>query len=75
MPNPFLLIIIGFVLVLAAALLAWLIFLRILPSTILLDFFTFGMSILGVLLGVAGSASYVKMTRDRRKKEIDQDSH
>ena len=69
MPNPFLLIIIGFVMVLSAAILSWLIFLRILPSTFLLDFFTFGMSVLGVLLGVAGSASYVKAARNRLKKE------
>jgi len=69
MPNPLLLIIVGFVLVLAAAILSWLIFLRILPSTYLLDFFTFGISVLGLLLGVAGSASYVKAARERRMKE------
>ena len=66
MQNPFLLIIIGFVLVVAAAVLSWLIFLHILPSTYLLDFFTFGMSVLGLFLGLVGAALYVRLNKKKK---------
>jgi hypothetical protein len=56
-------IIVGFVLVLSGAILPWLIKLRVLPSTWALLFFSFAASTAGVLLGIAGTAYYVRTHR------------
>lgn len=57
--------IIGFLMVLAGAVLPFLIVLRILPSTFFLNFFAWGVSVAGLFLGVIATAYYV---RDHRKK-------
>jgi hypothetical protein len=56
-------ILIGFVLVLAGAVVPWLIRLRFLPSNWPLLFLSFTASTAGVLLGIAGSAYYVRTHR------------
>ncbi len=58
-------LLIGFVLVLLGAVLPWLIFMKIIPSTFPIDFFAFAVSIMGVFLGIIGAAWY---TAEHRKK-------
>jgi hypothetical protein len=53
------LIVIGFFLALAGAVVPFLIVIRLLPSTFLLNFLAFAASITGVFLGVIGVAVYV----------------
>jgi len=59
------LIVIGFFMVLAGAVLPFLIVIRLLPSTYLLNFLAFVASIVGVFLGVIGVAVYVGNRRRR----------
>jgi hypothetical protein len=58
-------ILIGFVLVLAGAVIPWLIVLQVIPSSFGLNFASFAASIIGLMLGIAGVAYYVSV---RRKK-------
>jgi hypothetical protein len=67
MRNPFLLIVIGFVMVLLAVVLSWLIVLQYLPSSFPLDFSVFAMSMGGLMLGIVGSATVVKFTREKKE--------
>jgi len=53
-------LLIGFLLVTSGMLLAWLLFLCLLPSTFLLNFLSYATSVAGVFLGLVGSAMYVK---------------
>ncbi len=69
MERPVLTIVIGFIMVLGAAILSWLIVLKYIPSTILFDLFVFAMSIGGLVTGIVGAASYVKLKKDRERKE------
>jgi uncharacterized membrane protein len=64
--RPALLIFIGFLLVLMGVVIPWLIVLKYLPSTFFLNFFSYGASVLGIYLGLIGTAMYVK---DQRRKE------
>jgi hypothetical protein len=57
--NPVWIIIGGFMLVLTGAAIPWLIVLRFIPSTIFLNFFSFGCTVLGLLLGIVGTAYLV----------------
>jgi hypothetical protein len=61
--SPVTTIVVGFVLVLAGAVLAWLLFLSILPSTFFLNFLAYACSIAGIFLGLIGSAIYVKTNK------------
>ncbi len=63
------LIVVGFFLVLAGMILPFLIVMHVLPSTILLNFLAYGVSIAGVFLGVIGVAMYVG--EERRKSKDD----
>jgi hypothetical protein len=62
--NPLLLLIIGFVLVLVGAAIPWLIVLRFIESTFFLNFLSFGSTVSGLLIGIIGTAGFV---RGRRK--------
>jgi hypothetical protein len=61
--NFFITIAVGFVLVVAAAVLSFLMVQQILKSTLLLNFFTFAISVSGLFLGVIGGSMYVKSHR------------
>ncbi|MBP9502173.1 MAG: hypothetical protein KBF17_08440 [Candidatus Promineofilum sp.] len=63
------LIVLGFFLVLAGMILPFLIVMHVLPSTILLNFLAYGVSISGVFLGIIGVAMYVG--EERRKSKDD----
>lgn len=63
--RPLTLILIGFVLVLLGAVLPFLIVLGLLPSTWLLNFGSFAVSVAGLFLGVIGSAMYVRIHKDK----------
>jgi hypothetical protein len=69
MRNPVFLILIGFVLVLLAVILSWMIVLGYIPSSFPLDISVFAMSMGGLMLGIVGAATYVKFTVNKRKKE------
>jgi hypothetical protein len=57
---------IGFLLLLAGAVLPFLMVIRILPSTLLLGFVSFGCSVAGLFLGVIGAAwMYAERKRHR----------
>jgi hypothetical protein len=58
--SPVWIIIGGFVLVLIGAAIPWLIVLRFIPSTFFLNFFAFGSTILGLMLGIVGAAYLVR---------------
>ena len=69
MRNPLVLIVVGFVMVVAAVVLLWLIVMQILPSTFFLNLFSFTISVAGLFMGIIGSASYVKVKRNQWKKD------
>jgi len=62
--TPVQIILIGFVLVLTGWVIPIFILLKFLPSTFFLNFFGYGASMAGVLMGIAGVALY---NRSRRK--------
>ena len=62
--NPKRLILIGFFLVLAGAVLPFLMVIRVLESTFFLNFFSFGATMTGLLLGMVGAATYVRMRKE-----------
>jgi hypothetical protein len=61
--HPKFLILIGFFLVLAGAVLPFLMVTRVLASTFLLNFTSFGATMAGLLLGMVGAATYVRVQR------------
>lgn len=63
------LIAIGFLCVLAGAVLPFLIVIQWIESTFFLNFFAFAVSMVGIFLGVLGTATYVGDSR--RSKEND----
>jgi len=67
--RPVEMILIGLVLVLAGAVLPFLMVLQVLQSTFLLNFFAYGASIVGLFLGLLGSATLVQRGRDKRDKK------
>jgi len=60
-------ILIGFVMVVAGAVLPFLMVMRILPSTIFLNFFSYGASVMGLFLGLIGCAYFVRYRRSKNK--------
>jgi len=61
--DPRLILVIGFVLVLAGAVLPWLMVLQIIKSTFALNFLAAGASVAGLILGVIGTAYYARLRR------------
>jgi hypothetical protein len=57
------LILIGFVLSLMGVIFPFLMVIHILPSTFFLNFFSYGVSITGLILGVIGASRYVQEHR------------
>ena len=62
--RPILLILVGFLLVLAGWVLPFLMVMHIIPSTFFLNFFAYAAGLAGLLMGMIGSAMYF---RGRRK--------
>ncbi len=59
---------IGFVMVLMGAILPFLIVMKIIPSTLFLNFFSYFLSVGGLFLGIIGLA-YVVQYRNRKRKK------
>lgn len=64
-------IILGFFMVVIGAVLPFLIVMRILPSTLLLNFLAYTTSTIGIFLGVIGVAMYVGNKRRDNRDEWD----
>ena len=64
--RPLRLILIGFVLVLLGAVLPFLMVIRVVETSFLLSFLSYGASVGGLFLGLIGAASYVGNVRSRR---------
>ena len=58
--RPLQLIILGFVLVMLGWILPFLMVMHFIQSTFFLNFFSYGVSLIGLILGISGSASYMK---------------
>ncbi len=61
--HPKRLILIGFILVLLGFVLPFLMVLGVLQSTFFLNFFSYGASIVGLMLGLIGAAWYTRLSR------------
>jgi hypothetical protein len=61
--HPRNLILIGFVLVLLGFVVPFLMVLQVLESTLLLNFLSYGASVIGLSLGMIGAAMYVRIRR------------
>lgn len=59
-------ILVGFLLVVLGAVLAWLLVLHILPSTFLLNFLSYASSVMGLFLGLVGAALYVRLNKKKK---------
>ena len=59
--DPRLIFVIGFLLVLLGAAIPWLIVLHVIKSTFFLNFLAAGASTAGLILGVIGTAFYVRL--------------
>lgn len=68
--RPVYIILIGFVCVLLGAFLPYLMVMRFVKSTFFLNFFAYGISIIGLFLGIIGSAMYVRYTKKKSKDEL-----
>jgi uncharacterized membrane protein len=64
------LILIGFVLVLLGAILPFLMVMKILPSTIFLNFFSYIASMVGLFLGIIGSAFLIRHRRSKNRDNM-----
>jgi hypothetical protein len=62
------LILIGFVMVLLGAILPFLMVMQILKSTIFLNFFSYTVSVLGLFLGIIGSAYFVRYRKSKNRE-------
>lgn len=62
-------LVIGFLLVLAGALLPLLMVLKVLPSTFFLNFFSYAASVSGLFLGILGGALYARAARRGESEE------
>jgi hypothetical protein len=61
--SPLKIILIGFALVVLGAVLPFLMVIHILKSTFFLNFFSYTASLVGLILGIIGSALYVKLKK------------
>ncbi len=62
--SPWMMIGIGFLLVLFGAVAPFLMVMKILPSTFFLNFLAYAASLSGLILGVVGSLMYIRKRRD-----------
>lgn len=67
--RAFWLILIGFLLVLAGAVLPLLMVLHVIPSTFFLNFFSYSASVSGLFLGIIGGALYARTARRGKSEE------
>jgi len=61
--SPLKIILIGFALLVLGAVLPFLMVIHILKSTFFLNFFSYTASLVGLILGIIGSALYVKLKK------------
>jgi hypothetical protein len=61
--NPIFLIILGFFLLLFGWVMPLLMLMHVLPSTFFLNFFSYIVSLVGLILGVVGVAFYVRLRK------------
>lgn len=61
--SPWQLILLGFLLSLTGVVLPFLMVIRILESTFFLNFFSYGVSLIGLFLGIIGASQYVGKNR------------
>jgi hypothetical protein len=61
--RPLVLIIIGFVLVMLGWIFPFLMVMHVFSSTFFLNFFSYAISLIGLILGISGSAMYVKLRK------------
>jgi hypothetical protein len=61
--HPVAIIILGFFLLVIGWMLPFLMLLHILPSTFFLNFFAYLLMLLGLILGIVGSALYVRLRK------------
>jgi hypothetical protein len=64
--SPLKIILIGFVLVVLGVVLPFLMVLHILESTFFLNFFSYSASLVGLFLGLIGSAYYVRLNKKKK---------
>ena len=64
-PKYLLYILIGFILVMLGAVLPFLMVLQIIESTLFLNFFAYGASIMGLFLGFIGASQYAREKRGK----------
>jgi len=67
--NPLHILLVGGILVVAGAVIPFLIVLDVIPSTYFLNFFAYIASFLGLMLGIIGSALYVRNQRRKNKQK------
>ena len=60
---PWGLILIGFLFVLSGVVLPFLMVMKLLPSTFFLNFFSYGISVVGLFLGIIGASLFVRGSR------------
>jgi len=64
-PRYVIYILIGFVLVVLGAVLPFLIIMKVIESTFFLNFFAYGASLIGLVLGFVGATMYVREHRSK----------
>ncbi len=65
--DPKVLLGVGFLLVVAGFVLPMLMVLQIIPSTFFLNFFSYGASLVGLIMGMIGAMSLIARNRNRRR--------
>ena len=65
--TPVRLMVTAFIFLLAGVVLPFLMVIHILESTFFLNFFSYGISLIGMIMGVAGTAMYAARNRHREK--------
>jgi hypothetical protein len=61
--RPLQLILVGFICVLLGVIFPFLMVMHVIRSTFFLNFFSYTLSLLGIILGLIGSAMYVKLRK------------
>ena len=62
--SPLGLIFVGFLLSLTGVILPFLMVIHLIPSTFFLNFFSYGVSLTGLFLGVIGASRYIRGNRN-----------